>query len=163
MFMLLSINRRVFATICCCKYNVVIWPQPLYWPRRAVQQAPMKAELFSHYEGSLGAHMVVPLFVDGYVLYIVQSAFVGGVSISDKTSYCNISWSLEVARLIFRTIALIWNLTGASAAPLPMCLSNFRAIGQSKHNSRGFKTSRDLTIRRLIGYWNGALAPKLEC
>ena len=27
----------------------------------------------------------------------------------------------------------------------------------SKHRSRGFANSRDLTIRRLIGYWNGAL------
>ena len=25
------------------------------------------------------------------------------------------------------------------------------------YQSRGFETSRDLTIRRLIGYWNGAL------
>ena len=27
------------------------------------------------------------------------------------------------------------------------------------YQSRGFETSRDLTIRRLIGYWNGALNP----
>ena len=27
----------------------------------------------------------------------------------------------------------------------------------SKYKSRGFETLRDLTIRRLIGYWNGAL------
>ena len=29
----------------------------------------------------------------------------------------------------------------------------------SNYQSRGFETSRDLTIRRLIGYWNGALIP----
>ena len=29
----------------------------------------------------------------------------------------------------------------------------------SKYKSRGIETSRDLTIRRLIGYWNGALEP----
>ena len=28
-----------------------------------------------------------------------------------------------------------------------------------KYQSRGFETSRDLTIRRLIGYWNGAQYP----
>ena len=27
------------------------------------------------------------------------------------------------------------------------------------YQSRGFETSRDLTVRRLIGYWNGALPP----
>ena len=34
---------------------------------------------------------------------------------------------------------------------------NFRAIGQ--YNTRGFNTSRDLTIRRLIRYWNGHRHP----
>ena len=29
----------------------------------------------------------------------------------------------------------------------------------SKYKSRGFETSRDLTIRRLFGYWDGALIP----
>ena len=51
----------------------------------------------------------------------------GPVPISDKSAYRKISWSLVAARLIV-----------------------------SKHKSRGFETSRDLTIRRLIGYWNGA-------
>ena len=31
----------------------------------------------------------------------------------------------------------------------------------SKYKSRGIETSRDLTIRRLIGYWNGALVPTM--
>ena len=71
------------------------------------------------------------------------------VSIFDKTSYRKISQSLEAA------IAL----TGTSAALLLMCLSNFKTIRYEHFNtrSRAFKTSRDLTIRRLIGYWNGAL------
>ena len=29
----------------------------------------------------------------------------------------------------------------------------------SKYKSRGFETLRDLTVRRLVGYWNGALWP----
>ena len=49
----------------------------------------------------------------------------------------------------------LWNLTGTSAAVLPMCLSNFKAMAQ--FYIRGSETLRDLTIRRLIGYWNGAL------
>ena len=53
--------------------------------------------------------------------------------------------------------ALLLNLKGAKTVVLPICLSNFRAIRQnSKYISHGFKTSRDLTIRRLIGYWNSA-------
>ena len=31
----------------------------------------------------------------------------------------------------------------------------------SKYKSRGFETSRDLTIRRLFGYWDGALVTLL--
>ena len=32
-----------------------------------------------------------------------------------------------------------------------------KRCGNLNYQSRGFETSRDLTIRRLIGYWNGAL------
>ena len=54
----------------------------------------------------------------------------GPVSISAKTSYRKISWSLEATRLVVNIIASLWNLTDTSAALLPKCLSNFRAIGQ---------------------------------
>ena len=47
-------------------------------------------------------------------------------------SYRKISWSLEVARFVFRIVRSLWNLTGTSAALLPMCLSNFEAIRQFK-------------------------------
>ena len=70
----------------------------------------------------------------------------GHVSISDKTSYRMISWILEAARKVVQIIASLWNLTVTSAALLSMCLSNFKAIS-SKYKSRGFETSRDLTIR----------------
>ena len=56
----------------------------------------------------------------------------GPVSISEKTSYRKISWSLEAARFVFRIVRSLWNLTGTSAAVLPMCLSNFKAIRQFK-------------------------------
>ena len=39
---------------------------------------------------------------------------------------------------------------------LPRFLLNVRAIEYSKYKYRGFDTSRYLTIRLLIGYWNGA-------
>ena len=52
----------------------------------------------------------------------------GLYSLSDKTSYRQISWNLEAARLSVIMIVSLWNLTGISAALLPRCLSNFRAI-----------------------------------
>ena len=50
------------------------------------------------------------------------------VSIFDRTSYCRISSSIEAARFVFRSVRSFWNLTGTSAAPLPMCLPNFKAM-----------------------------------
>ena len=52
----------------------------------------------------------------------------GLYSLSGKTSYCKVSWSLEAARFGFKLFQLLWNLAGTSAALLPRCLSNFRAI-----------------------------------
>ena len=52
----------------------------------------------------------------------------GLYSSSGKTSYRKISWSLEAARFGFRLFQSLWNLTGPSAAVLPRCLSNFRAL-----------------------------------
>ena len=54
------------------------------------------------------------------------------VSISEKTSYRKISWSLEAVRFVFRIARSFWNLTDTSAALLPMCLSNLKAIRQFK-------------------------------
>ena len=51
-------------------------------------------------------------------------------SLSGKTSYCQISWSLEDARLNVIMAVSLWNLTGISAALLPRCLTKFRAIGK---------------------------------
>ena len=47
-------------------------------------------------------------------------------SLSGKTSYRKIWWSLEAARFGFRLFESLWNLTGTSAATLPRCLSNFK-------------------------------------
>ena len=54
----------------------------------------------------------------------------GLYSLSGKASYRQISWRLEAARLDVILILSLWNLTGISAAVLPRCLSNFRAIGK---------------------------------
>ena len=65
-----------------------------------------------------------------YMRPVLMVPVQGPVSISVKTSYRKISWSLEAARLIVQITASLLNLTGTSAAVLPRCLSNFKAIGQ---------------------------------
>ena len=57
----------------------------------------------------------------------------GLYSLSGKTSYRKISWSLEAARFGFKLFQSLWNLAGTSAALLPRCLSNFRAIQTLQH------------------------------
>ena len=54
----------------------------------------------------------------------------GLYSLSGKTSYRQISWSLEAARLDVAMAVSLWNLTGTSAPLLPRYLPNFRAIGK---------------------------------
>ena len=76
------------------------------------------------------------------------------VSIFDKTSYRKISQNLEAVRFLFRIVRSLWNLTGTSAALSKRC-------DNLNYQSRGYETSRDLTIRRLSGYWNGALGSRL--
>ena len=43
----------------------------------------------------------------------------GLYSLSGKTSYRQISWSLEAARLDVALVVSLWNLTGTSAAQVP--------------------------------------------
>ena len=52
----------------------------------------------------------------------------GLYSLSGKTSYRQISWSLKAARLDVAMVVSLWNLAGTSAAALPKYLPNFRAI-----------------------------------
>ena len=59
---------------------------------------------------------------------IYRSYLQGSVLISDKTSNCKTSQSLETARFVFRFLWALWKLTGTSIAVLPMCLSSFKAI-----------------------------------
>ena len=66
----------------------------------------------------------------GYPYSIRPSLIQGIYSPSGKTSYRQISWKLEAARLHVIMIVSLWNLTGISAALLPRSLSNVRAIGK---------------------------------
>ena len=60
----------------------------------------------------------------------ILSRPLGLYSLSGKTSYRKISWSIEAARLDVAMVVSLWNLTGTSAAALPRYLPNFRAIGK---------------------------------
>ena len=60
----------------------------------------------------------------------ISHTTLGLYSLSGKTSYRQISWSLEAARLDVAMVVSLWNLTGTSAAALPRYLPNFRAIGK---------------------------------
>ena len=78
----------------------------------------------------------------------------GPVSISDKTSYHKIWWSLEVGRWVVWLIALFWNLTGTLAALLPRCLSKISEWSIiSNTNLAASKTLQNLMIQILIRYW----------
>ena len=86
----------------------------------------------------------------------------GLYSLSGKTSYRQISWSLEATRLNVIIVVSLWNLTGTSAAALPMCLLNFREIGKAQtriSRLRDFTRSCSKTSYRLVnrgpGGWFG--------
>ena len=77
----------------------------------------------------------------------------GPVSISDKTSYMKFSRSLEAARFLFRLVRSHWNLTGTTAAVLPKCQSNFKAMRSFKRSIswlRDFTRSYDKTPYRIL-------------
>ena len=69
----------------------------------------------------------------GNKLHLTLSSHLGLYSLSGKTSYRKISWSLEAARFGFKLFQSLWNFAGTSAALLPRCLSNFRAIRPLQH------------------------------
>ena len=69
-------------------------------------------------------------------------------SLSSKTSYHQILWSLVAVRLSVIIIVSLRNLPGISAALLPSCLSIFRAILEKfLPGSHVFETSWDLVVR----------------
>ena len=66
------------------------------------------------------------IFWMAYAIHWSQGLY----SLSGKTFYHQLSRNPEAARLDVIMIVSQWNLTGISTALLPMCLSNFRAIGK---------------------------------
>ena len=79
------------------------------------------------------------------IIYLVP--YLGLYSLSGQTSYRNISWSLESARLDVIMIVLLWNLTCRGTCQIS------KRWEKSKSESRGFETSRDLPVRRQSAKW----------
>ena len=83
----------------------------------------------------------------------------GLYSLSGKTSYRKISWSLEAARFGFKLFQSLWNLAGTLAALLPRCQSNFRAIQPLQHpisRPRDFTIFGGKTSYRLVNRGHGS-------
>ena len=84
-------------------------------------------------------------------------------TLSGRTSYRKISWSLEVAILHFIMFLSLWNLPGFSAAMLPRCLANFWAIGKVQtqiSRLRGFTRPCGKTSVRLVNRGHEVMAVK---
>ena len=75
-------------------------------------------------------HVVI---IRGKSIHNEVVCILGLYSLSGKTSYRKISWSLEVAGFGSKLFQSLWNLAGTSAALLPRCLSNCRAIQPMQH------------------------------
>ena len=83
----------------------------------------------------------------------VVGQVLGLYSLSDQTSYRKISWSLEAVRFGCKLFQSLWNLAGTSAALLPRCLSNFKAIRPLQNpisRLRDFTRFGDKTSCRLV-------------
>ena len=90
----------------------------------------------------------------------------GLYSLSGRTSYRKISWNLEAVRLGVIMIVLLCNLTGISAAKLPMCLSNFRAIEKVEARTsslRDFARICSTTSARLVNRCPGLPLKQNPC
>ena len=94
------------------------------------------------------------------VRHTVLLPLLGLYSLSSKTSYRQISWSLKPARLDVIMILPFWHFTGISAAVLPRCRSNFKTIWKvliGILQLRNFKKSCGKTYIRLVnrglGMW----------
>ena len=90
------------------------------------------------------SHRLIIIYFQGHCCWYVATAGIQGLySLSGKTSYRQISWSLEAARLGVIMIVSLSNLTGRDACYIS------EQSEKSKPESRSFETSRDFAVRRL--------------
>ena len=129
-------TQILFKSLSRCFYYKFMVPSSTTNPltrHREIQPIPWQMDRHYHL---LHAHLHQcashPADYAHELIYLCDATWMlplqGLYSLSGKTSYRKISWSLEAARFGFGLFQLLWNLTGISAAALPRCLSNFRAI-----------------------------------
>ena len=82
-------------------------------------------------------------------------SLLGLYSLSGGTSYHKISWSLEAAWFGFRLFQSLWNLAGTSAAALPKCLPNVRAIRSLWHHILRLRVSTRSYGKTSVRFVNG--------
>ena len=106
-----------------------------HWLRRP-RRTICKWRIESDQEQITGIHDVLMMLVSMECHCLEQAVisqtyrYQGLYSLSGQTSYRQISWSLEAARLDVAMVVSLWNLTGTSAAALPRYLPQYRAIGK---------------------------------
>ena len=98
-------------------------------PRNSDTNLVFNVVFYCCYIWSVGQTVDMAAILEAMALMWHQGLY----SLSGKTSYRKISWSLEAARFGFKLFQSLWNLAGTSAAMLPRCLSNFRAIRPLQH------------------------------
>ena len=81
--------------------------------------------------------------------------FMGPLSIADMTSYHKILKSLKALKFVIRIVWSLWTLADTHCFWGTCQISKWCYNANYQHHN--FKTSGDLMIRHLIGYWNGAL------
>ena len=96
------------------------------WFRRRLDAVRQQAITWPDGDPDLSRHMASLYHIE---LIPWMGQYIQGLySLSVKTSYHEISRSLEAARFGFRLFQSLWHLAGISAAALPRRLPNFRAI-----------------------------------
>ena len=84
----------------------------------------------------------------------------GPVAISEKTSHCKISQSIEAVSFVFRNVRLLWNFTSTSAGLLSMCVTNIKAMWLSKlliSRLQDFTRSDEKTSYQILKQGSGAI------
>ena len=84
---------------------------------------------------------------NGLNIGMVMCTAMGLYPLRGRTSYHQISWSLEAARLDAILIVSLWSLTSRQSCCRDACQISER-LEMSKSESSGFESSRNLTVRR---------------
>ena len=92
------------------------------------------------------------------IIWKLHNKKLGPLSVSDKTSRNKILQSVEATRFVLRIALKFDKQFNSTAADVPVKFQSDN-LNYQYRSFEIFETSPDLTIRRLIGYRNGAQWP----